>query len=489
MNRLARRRAFASVVASTVVVGALIVPLRAAAGAAKNTTKPIGYIYAGSIFAGLDTLAVAANDSVKVVKKTASPSGDIGGVALLHGASGLYLYVIAGPFAQEGEIYQYSVNKQTGAITRSSVAPVAGVLPYLHGNNLFAFDGRATNSSFASVIYANVCIDKACTKYGLQEFRANPTTGALSKVGTAGSEFMVSVSVSGERMAILQHPKSGPGLIIDSLLCNEKTGGLTPVGGSYHLVDKANDPIGGTNVAAGAGVGIDGVELDNIPSVGVETGSSIDGVRESYEGSALAFIPHALLDAEVGPTYAPWLQIVAPNGETDGGHIDLSKSPFDLGGGSNSDPNGPETIFQLGTGIYIGVYLDPIVQATDGVGGKGLVIDKQATVGGTISVDSMAGFLEPSATTTSIAVAHAGKNLDFSGKVKGGAAGISVSVTLYVKKGNTFSPVQQKSAKLTTSLQYSTSLSRPNASTCRAKAVYEGNGSTAVSSAVTTFSC
>ncbi len=212
-------------------------------------------------------------------------------------------------------------------------------------------------------------------------------------------------------------------------------------------------------------------------------------MTEDYTGSALSFIPHALLDAEVGPTFGPWLQLVSPDAVTGIGAIDLTKKPFSLGGGSQTDPDFPETIYQLGTGIYIGVYLDPIVEATDGVGGKGLVIDKQATVAGTVSITSMAGWLDPKATTTLVAEKKAGKTITVNGSVKGGVAGLSVSVTLFVKKGSTFSPVQHKEATLGATLHYATSLSRPNAATCRLKAVYGGNAATASSTAQVTFAC
>ncbi len=207
--------------AAIAITGALVVPLQATASGPR-TTKPIGYIYAGSIFAGLYTLAVAPNDTMTVVKNTPSPSGDIGGIAVLHSKAGLNLYVLGGPFGGIGSIYQYSVSTRTGAITLTKYAPIPGVLASLRGNNLLAYDGRGINPSFTSVIYADVCADKACSHYGLAGFRADPTTGVLKELAAPGSQFIDSDSISGRRIAVLAAPQSGPGRVITSALIDTR---------------------------------------------------------------------------------------------------------------------------------------------------------------------------------------------------------------------------------------------------------------------------
>ena len=381
------------------------------------------------------------------------------------------------------------MNQRTGAVARTKVAPVTDVLGALRGNNLFAYDGYGTNPSYASVIYTQMCIVEPCTKYGLADFRANAKTGALKLFSPAGQAFIRSVSISGDRMAVLESPASGPGLIVSSLLIVHKTGNLKPVISSYRLVDSDNDPIGGNDVAAGAGVGIDGLNNNGVASVGVLTGGAIDDTAQQFGGTALAFIPHALLEAEIGPTFGPFLQLISPDGLGSDGGIDLTLPPFKLGGGAEDDPHFPENIFQLGAGIYIGVYLDPLVQATDGVGGKGLVIDKKPTVAGTFSDTSLTGFLKPTATKATIAVKHSGKTLVVSGTVKGGASGLLVTVTLSVEKGKKFVSVQHKAPALNSKLHYSASLSKPKASVCRATVSYKGNAATAGSSAHLTFAC
>jgi hypothetical protein len=336
-----------------------------AASAPLSTPAPIGYIYAGSIFAGLDTLAVAPRRRV------------------------------------------------------ATKAPLVAALGFLRGNNLFAYDGYGANPSYASVIYAQVCTSQPCSQYGLTGFRANATTGALQKLASPAPASIDSVSISGDRLAILQPPASGPGLVVSSYLIVSKTGALKPVIKAYHLVNGMGDLIGGGDVAAGTGVGIDGLTNNGVAEVGVLFGGGISETTQEHTGSALAFIPHTLLEGEAGPTSGPFSQLISPDGRTSGGGIDLTLPPFNLGSGSGQDPRFPETIYQLGTGIYIGMYLDPLVQATDGVGGEGLFIGKKPTVAGTVSITSMAGFVKPHATHTTISVKPSGKTLIVSGTVKG----------------------------------------------------------------------
>jgi hypothetical protein len=197
-----------------------------------------------------------------------------------------------------------------------------------------------------------------------------------------------------------------------------------------------------------------------------------------------------LLAGEIGPMYGPFPDLVAPNGLSSDGSVDLTASQYGLSGGSEEDDlRFPQTIYQLGVGIYVGIYLDGMVQATDGVGGKGLVIDKKAAVTGTLSVTSLAGFLKPTMTKTTIAVKHNGKTLVVSGTVKGGVAGLPMIVTIYAEKGKKFVAVQHKEPALTGSLHYSATLTEPKGSVCRAIAGYTGNAATGGSSARITFAC
>jgi hypothetical protein len=151
----ARRRIFLAGLTAVAVTGVLTIPLPAIASVPKSAPVPIGYIYAGTISSGLETLAVAKDHSVTVVKDTPSPGGDIGGVALLHTKGGVWLYVESGAFGGLGNIYEYSVNKRTGAIARTKAKPVAAI-GSLRGNNLLAYDGYGMNPSYGSFIYAQI---------------------------------------------------------------------------------------------------------------------------------------------------------------------------------------------------------------------------------------------------------------------------------------------------------------------------------------------
>jgi hypothetical protein len=473
--------------AVTALTGLLAVPLSAAASPA-TAPAPIGYIYGGSISSGLFTLAVAKDHSLKVVRDTPSQGGDIAGVALLHTKGGMWLYVESGAFGGAGSIYEYAVNRKTGAIKRTKAAPIPA-LGVFRGNNLFAYDGHAANPAFTSVLWSPVCIGTGCATFGIEGFRANPNTGALQKYQAAQPSRVQAMSVIGDWMALLQDQPKG-GLAVSSALINHKTGGLKPVIKGFGLVDGKGNPIGGTDVAAGDGVGIDGLSNNSVAEVGVLTGGTIQETTQAHEGTTLSFIPHALLEGETAsPAFGPYLQLIAPNGLNTSGDVDLTASKYGFSGGSEDDPRFPETIFQLGAGVYVGIYLNPIAQATDGVGGKGFAMDKTAKVAGTLSVTSMAGYLQPTATKTTIAVHKNGSKLTVSGTVKGGGAGLTVTVTIYVKKGGKFVAEQHRSAVLTGKRHYSTSLSKPKGATCRATARYGGNAATKSSAGTATFSC
>jgi hypothetical protein len=460
----------------------------------KQALKPIGYIYAGTINEGLDTLAVAANHTMTLVKVSPAPAVHISGVAILHTKQGVHLYVLAGPF-DDASIYEYSVNGATGDLTLDKVPPVTGLLADGAGNNLHAYDGFATNPKDASNIYVQKCVDKACTRWGLADYHSNPTTGALKLAGPVKASPIEWVSLQGDRMDLLEQTKTGDGIL--PIVIDHKSGDLR-TGVFFDLVTNDNPALPTTAdlIAAGpVSVGVGGIYVGNgvftkqiaiYPSTGVhlEAGAGVDEVGGT---GALAFIPHALLAGGYGATYGPELQLVSPSGVTGGGSIDLTRKPYDEGIGNSQDPNTVETIFALGIGIYIGNYAGLTVQGTDV---KGLVLNKShPTVAGTGSTTSMTGFLKPTATKTTLAVAHKGKALIFRGSVAGGVDGLAVSITLEVKHGSTYHPVQHKDAALTKTAHYSAGMSRPTAARCRAAAVYAGDAATAASRASLTFAC
>src|SRR5215472_5430147 len=192
----ARASAFLAAFAVVAVTGIVTAPSRAVASAPQVIPAPIGYIYAGAVLGGLDTLAVAPDHSVTVIRNTPAPDVHISGVALLHTKGGLWLYVESGPFGGLDNIYEYAVNTKTGAIARTKAPPVAA-LGDLRGNNLFAYDGYGANPAYTSVVYAQVCATKPCTQYGLTGFRANATTGALQKLASPSPAAIDSVSING----------------------------------------------------------------------------------------------------------------------------------------------------------------------------------------------------------------------------------------------------------------------------------------------------
>jgi hypothetical protein len=419
----------------------------------RRAVRPIAgdRLHLRGLSTGLETLAVAKDHSVTVVKDTPSPGGDIAGVALLHTKGGLWLYVESGAFGGLGNIYEYSVNNRTGAIARTKAKPVAA-LGGLRGDNLLAYDGYGTNPSYGSFIYAQTCASTppctAFSSFGLVGFRASATTGALHQLAAPRAANIISASVSGDRLAVLEDSSTGPGLVVSSYQIASKTGGLKPIVAGYHLLNKANQPIGGGDVAAGVGTGIDNLSNNGATAVGVLTGSAIDQTTQAHEGSALA----SGLAAEAPTTRASRRR-------------------------STSSASASTSAF-----ISTRWCRPPTASAAR----EGLVMDKKAAVTGTLGVTSMAGFLKLTATKTTIAVKRSAKTIVVSGAVTGGVSGLPVTVTIYVEKGKKFVAVQHKTPGLTGKLHYSASLTTPKGAICRAVA---GNAATAASSARLTFAC
>ena len=465
-----------------------------------KVSKSIGYLYGGTISHGVDTLAVAANHTTTLVKETASPGGDIGGMAILHLPSGVYLYVLAGSFGGQGSVYTYAVNIRTGALTRTKAAPVPLVLAAERGNNLYPYDGFATGPGGESVLYALRCLTPACSAYGIVRYHPNPKTGALTLTAKPVSSEVDWMSLEGNRLAILtrdSHHQEGivPGKITHS------TGALS-IGTFFGLVTNDNPPVPATADMVTAGpssVGVGGIYVggkDPGPLVAVYPSSGLHvaagaGVDEAGTPSAMLFIPHLLLTGESSSAGGPLLQLVSPSGVTSAGSIDLTKAPYLEGdGGGSSDPNFPETIYTLGAGVYIGNYSGLIVQGTDGYAGKGFELNQtHPTVAGTTSTTSMAGFLKPSATKTTLHVKHKGGKILVSGSVTPSVGGLPVSVTLSALIGKKLKPLQHKTATLTKKGHFSASMARPKPAHCRVTASFTGDATWAPSSRTLTFPC
>jgi hypothetical protein len=465
-------------------------------------TKTVGYIYAGTITGGVETLAVHPDYTLSLVHTTPSPGGDISGVTLLHTKSGLKLYVLAGTFGGPGSIYTYSVSPTTGALTKSAVKPPAGnAFDIQGGNNLFSWDGRLHSASDADAVYAPTCVGSGCAaySYGFGVYKVNQSTGALTLAATPHAENIQHMAGADDRIDLLVSNSSGR--IIDSMRVDHASGLLIAGGDpSGYLETNDNPPLpsGASAIAPGSGtVGAGGVNFGaktTTPQIAVYVGSKSNvlhgsGTKELLEPSVMMFLPHVLVVGGTNGT-GPKLQFVTPDGQLTEGAIDLTKAPYNLNSGSGTDPFAVETIFTLGNGLYFGNYLNPIVQGTWGVGGKNVALNQvHPAVANTGNVTSMAGFLIPAVTKTSATLQRKGTKLIVSGTVSGGEAGIHVKVTLLRKKGTKYVQVAQKTPALSAKHHYSATLSRPNAAKCEAKVHYPGSATTKVSNATLHFAC
>jgi hypothetical protein len=491
-----------------VAAGSAALGATAASGTAipNVTAKPIGYIYAGTINSGIETLAVHSDHTLKLVHTTPLPAGAtaVGGVTLVHTKAGLKLYVLAGAFAQAGSIYTYSVSPTTGALTKST-AKVNGIQPVQGGNNLFSWDGQAQSAGDGDAVYASTCVGAItggfCSSYGVGLYDVNQKTGALKLAATPTPAKIWGISVAGDRMNVLVAPPT-LGTAILPIKIDHVTGRFTN-GPSFDLVTNDNPPqpttatmlaTSPTSVAVGPmglGVKTPGSWMAVYSSTGTKILKGGNATKVDPNTSTMAFIPHTLLIGGYDDTtFGPKLQLVSPSGQTTGGTIDLTKAPYHLSSGASFDPYGVETIFQLGKGIYIGNYFNPVVQATDGVGGKGFTINQtHPIVANTGAVTSMAGFLLPAVTKTTIALHRQGTKLIVSGAVSGGKPGVHVTVTLLTKKGTKYVPNAKKAPALSSKHRYSATFSDPSAAKCEATARYPGTSTTRPSSATLQFAC
>jgi hypothetical protein len=498
-----RRPTTLALVALAMTGSAALGATAASGTAAPNVTaKTIGYIYAGTINSGLETLAVHSDYTATLVHTTPLPTGtsSVGGVALMHTKAGLRLYVIAGAFAQPGSIYTYSVSA-TGALTKSAVKPVKGPVPFQIGNNLSSWDGQALSPADADTLYAPTCIGSTCSTYGVGLYEINQTTGAPKLAATPAAAKVQRISVVGDRMNVLVQPPTG-GTAILPIKIDHATGRFIN-GSRFDLVTDDAKPqpttatmvaTSPTSVAAGP-MGLGTAKPGSWMSVFGSTGTKIlnggNATLVDPNASTMAFIPHTLLVGGYNDTtYGPELQLVSPSGATSGGTIDLTKAPYHLSSGVSYSPDFVETIFQLGKGVYIGNYGNSALQATDGVGGKGFAINQtHPVVANTGAITSMAGFLLPAVTKTTITMHRQGAKLVASGAVSGGQVGIHVKVTLLVKKGTHYVPSAAKSPALSATHHYSATFGSPNAARCEATARYPGTATTRSSSATIRFAC
>jgi hypothetical protein len=462
--------------------------------APKASPKTIGYIYAGTIPSGIETLAVHADYTLSLVHTTPSPSQAISGMALLHTDSGLKLYVDAGPFGQLSSIYTYSVSATTGALTKSTAKP-AGPLAYPNGgNNLFAWDGRAHKATDADAIYALTCIATNCSTYGLGVYKVNQKTGAPTLAGPPRAAQINEMSGYGDRID-LEGSDSGPYVVPIKI---DDASGLLTTGArdTIETLDKPPVPeglralvTGPTSVAGQTYLGATAGEvIDVLGSVPLQIlhGSATPALINASTGM---FFPHLLLMGGTNGT-GPKLQLVLPDGSLSDGTIDLTKPPYNLTSGSGTDPYGVETIYRLGKGVYIGNYINPIVQGTYGVGGKNLELNqKHPIIPNSGDVTSMAGFLFPAATHTTATLHRKGTKLMVSGAVSGGHKGVHVTVKLLVKKGTHYVPDAKKTPALTATHRYSATFGAPNAARCEVTVNYPGTTSTSASNATLHFAC
>jgi hypothetical protein len=469
--------------------------------------KTVGYIYAGTVADGIETLAVRSDDTLSLVHTTPSPGGpppygDIGGVTLVHTKSGPKLYVLAGRPGYQASIYTYSVSATTGALTKSTVKPPAGSATIgPPGNDLLSWDGRAHSPGDADAVYAEACVGSGCTTgtYGLGVYKVNQSTGALTLVGFPHAANIMNMAGADDRIDLLE--SSSLGRSINSFRINHSTG-IPMVGGdpSGYLVTNDHPPVpsGASAIAPGVGtVGAGGVNFGGtttIPQIAVYYGSLSNtlhgnGTNELVRPLAMKFLPHVLV---VGGNngIGPKLQFVTPDGQLTEGTVDLTTAPYNLNSGNATDPYSVETIFTLGHGLYFGNYFNPIVQGTWGVGGKNLELNQtHPTVAGTFDVTSMAGFLLPTTTKTTVAVHRQGNKLIVSGGVVGGVVGIHTPVELMVKKGTHYVPDAKRSPALTSTHHFKATFTSPNAAKCEISVRYPGTATTKPSHATTRFGC
>ncbi len=465
----------------------------------RSAPPPIGYVYASTISA-IDILAVQPNLSLKKIGSVTTQDVHVLGLAILHTPGGVHLYALETISGAFGFIYEYSVHTSTGRLTPDKTKPVAAVEGSTD-NGLLAYDGYAVNKSYKSELFSrSICAAGPCTsgQTGFAQFTVNPNTGEPHLVAPATNQDIYDMSSNGNEIdLVLQAPQGGAKVV--ALEVVPKTGHL--VGGSPFTLTysskltpafanvSATEPdrvgLGNLTIApdtAGAGVyGSSGTTLTN--GGGTEEASSASQI------TSLTFTRHLLLAGEtLKSNGGPQLEVFSPDGAGSEGVVNLTDKPYGLATGNNF----PITMFTLGDGIYIGLYDGPVVQATEGVGGKGLAISKtHPTVAGTFQAYAITGYLFPhkSKTLTTIHVKISGGKVHVSGAVAAGVAGVKVTVDLERRSGGTFHTLHTTKAKLSAGKKYAAALAPVKAGQCRAVARYPGTSTTAASSASKSFTC
>ena len=466
---------------------------------ARSTPPPIGYVYASTISA-IDILAVQPNLSLKKIGSVTTTDVHVLGLAILHTPGGVHLYALETVTGAFGFIYEYSVHTSTGKLTADNTKPVPAVEGST-GHGLLAYDGYAVNKSYKSELFArSICAAGPCTsgQSGFAQFTVNPTTGEPHLVAPASNQDIYDMSSNGNEIdLVLQAPQGGAK--VAALEVVPKTGLL--VGGSpYTLTYSSKFTPAFANVSATeperVGLGNLTIALDT-SGAGVygSSGTTISaggGTQEASTASqitSLAFTRHFLLAGEtLTSNGGPQLEAFSPDGAGSEGVVNLTNKPYSLATGNNF----PITMFTLGKGIYIGLYDGPVVQATDGVGGKGLAISKtHPTVAGTFQAYAITGYLLPhkAKTATTIHVKISGGKVHVSGAVSAGAAGVKVTVDLERRSGGTFHILHTAKAKLSASKKYAAALAPVKAGQCKAVASYPGTSTTTASSASKSFAC
>jgi hypothetical protein len=470
----------------------------------RASSKPRGFVYAGTFTGAIDILAVEPNWTLKLIgsEPTAAPRNE--GLAILHTPAGVRLYAIQAS-SVVGSLYEFSVNTKTGKLTADNSTPVPDIVPTESGSGgLLAYDGYATNKSDKSTLFAEACTTDPCGgQTGPVQFSINPQTGAPKLVGglpSAVDEF--DESINRNDLDILASAKGG-GAQVDPIEVAPKTGKLIAGKAFFLTYGSSQTPASAESVGTGVGrialgrvqlsAGVAGVAVDPSSGLGIAAGQGANVANSDYQLTALKFLPHILLAAETNiPTYAPQLEFFSPDGCCSQGTINLGDAPFNLRGGTNQDADSPTDILTLGKGLYLSTSLGGVIQATDGVGGKGVEVNKTTPeVNGTFEAYSIAGFLKPHKKKTAVTlhVHLAGGKVHVSGVVSAGVAGVKVVVKLERLSSGSYATVHTAKAKLSGAHKYATSFNPAKKGSCRAVARYPGTSTTTSSSASKKFAC
>jgi hypothetical protein len=396
-------------------LGARVQPAHAATPS--SAANVIGYVFAGTYASNgsghgaVETLAVRPNYTLAAVRQTVLPAGLIFGMGLVHTQGGISLYAEASTTSVGvGTIYQFSVNRTTGALTAKKPSSFGRVSLLFSGqaNNLFAYDGYGQNGKGVSALYAAGCPDSSCNDPGIAHYKVNPATGRLSLAAPIVPETsrLLSMSLFGNHLDVLFQGKQDQ-YVADAEVINPHTGSAS-AGPQFPLGAVGNPPRqqSASIIAAGPGrLALYEAPLPHDPAfesgVGVRrvTGNRIGGLMGAapeHKGesiSSLAFSNNALIAGEYGST--PGVQVFGPQGSGTERFVDLAKRPFNFPTGNEFDPNFATQAFTLGRGVYIGAYQGGVAEATDGPGKKLFAINPQQPVGPVGDTRAMAGYLLP----------------------------------------------------------------------------------------------